>query len=162
MLFTGTHELSIDDKGRIAIPSHYRSRLDPAKEGQGFYAVLLNGQVLALYTERGFEQLAEQLDRSERLPGSVIEYERAQFPLAEYLDVDKQGRVRLPQQLLQITGLAGEVVVQGVRDHMEICLKSEWQERLKQILSNPKLLMNPREAMRNTAPPTPPASPGQH
>jgi MraZ protein len=149
LLFVGTHELSIDDKGRVAIPSQMRSRLVPAKDGQGLYGVLLNGPVLALYTERGFEQLAEQLDRSERLPGQVIEYERAQFPLAEFLEIDKQGRVRLPQHLLTETGLAGEVAVIGVRDHMEIHPLGAWKLKRQQILATPGLLMNPREVMRN-------------
>jgi MraZ protein len=158
LLFVGNHELSIDDKGRMAFPSPWRARLDPARDGKGLYSVVLNGPVLALYTERGFEQLAEALDRSERPTSEVVAYERAFFSLAEYLEIDKQGRVQLPRRLLNRIALSGDVVAYGMKDHAEILPLEQANAFIDRALSNQGLLVTPREIMRAASQPTRPAA----
>ena len=90
MLFTGTYEHTIDAKQRVAVPADIRERLDPQRDGEALYAVVLEGPTLCLYTERQFEQRAEQLDNSERSPEEVLQYERMFYALARRLELDKQ------------------------------------------------------------------------
>ena len=149
MLFVGTYEHTIDAKQRLAVPSEIRDGLKPERDGETFYAVLLEGPTLALYTERGFEKRAEELDRSERSPEEVLLYERIFYSNAARLEIDKQGRIRLPERLLNQVGLKRDVVLIGVKDHLEIHDREAWLKQMDDLLkSRQDLLMNPRRAMK--------------
>jgi len=148
LLFTGTYEHAIDAKQRLAIPSDIRDRLNPERDGQGFYAVLTEGPTLCLYTERGFERRAEELEDSDLPPEQVLEYERFFFANARRVELDKQGRIRLPEQLLKRTDLQRDVVLIGVKDHLELHDRESYYQRMSQMLEDrPDLLMNPRRVI---------------
>jgi MraZ protein len=166
LLFTGTFEHAIDAKQRLAIPSEVRDRINPEADGEALYAMIGQGlpiavtddgeqqtgsgsKALCLYTERGFEQRAEQLDHSELPSDDVLMYERMMFPLARRVDLDKQGRVRLPETLLKLAELDKDVVLIGVKDHLEIHDRARWNAYLTQMLNQrPELLRNPRQLMK--------------
>ncbi|MHC4995686.1 MAG: division/cell wall cluster transcriptional repressor MraZ, partial [Planctomycetota bacterium] len=120
MLFVGTFELTIDAKQRMAIPADVRDRLPGDAVGQAFYCVMQEGPTLCLYTEEGFEKRARELDESERPPEEILLYEQMFYANARRLEVDKQGRVRLPERLLEMAGLGKDVVVLGVKDHLQV------------------------------------------
>lgn len=149
MLFVGTYEHAIDAKQRLAIPSEIRGQMEASGEGDSLYAVLLEGPTLGLYTARGFEKRAEQLDDSPRDAEDVLAYEQLFYALAQRLEVDKQGRVRLPERLMELANLGRDVVIIGVKDHLEIHNREAWNQKMKNLLSGrPDLLMNPRRVMR--------------
>src|SRR5690606_13325836 len=91
---------------------------------------------------------AGQLENS-RLPArELLEYERLFFSTAEQVEIDKQGRIRLPESLLKWTRLSTEVKVLGVNDRIEVRPREEWDRKLGDTLENhPDRFMNPREAM---------------
>ncbi|MFW6059025.1 MAG: division/cell wall cluster transcriptional repressor MraZ [Phycisphaeraceae bacterium] len=154
MVFTGTYEHTIDSKNRLAIPSDIRHQIQRqmgAAEGDAIYLYVTLGedQSLSLYTEEGFEQRARELDNSELAPQDLLDYERMLFSLARRAELDKQGRVRLPENLLKQTGLGSEVVLLGVKDHLEVRDRKSWMDHVQQVLQQqPQMLMNPRRAMR--------------
>lgn len=152
MLFTGTYQHTIDAKNRLAVPSEVRRRLAPEAGPEApvfMYVTMGESETLCLYAERDFEKRAEQLDASEMDSDELLEYERLMFSLAERVELDAQGRVRLPENLLQMSKLGTDVVLIGVKDHLEIRDRSSWQAYVKQKLAaNPRILMNPRRAMR--------------
>ena len=154
MVFTGTFEHTIDAKNRLAIPSEIRASLrdsgDPSRpERVHLYVTLGEGNALCLYTEQGFEQRAIELDNSELEADQLLAYERIFFSLARRVEVDKQGRIRLPESILKMTDLSPEVVLIGVKDHIEIRDRQTWQTHVQQLLSaSPQILMNPRRAMK--------------
>ncbi len=149
MLFVGTYEHTIDAKQRLAIPSDIRDRLASSDEGDALYAVLQEGATLCLYTERGFEKRAEQLDDSERDAEELLLYEQMFYSLAQRVEIDKQGRVRLPERVVEMAGLGKEVVVLGVKDHLEVHDRTTWREKMDRFLAERKdLLQNPRRIMK--------------
>lgn len=154
MVFTGTYEHTIDTKNRLAIPADIRSQVQRevgATEGDAvfMYVTLGDDQALSLYTEQGFEQRARELDSSELDAEELLAYERLLFSLARRVEIDRQGRVRLPENLLKQAGLESEVVLLGVKDHLEVRSRRAWQEHVQRMLrERPQLLMNPRRAMR--------------
>ncbi len=148
MLFTGTYEHSIDAKQRLAIPAEVRETLDAQRDGASLYVVLSEGPTLCVYTEAGFQKRADELDDSTLPPEEVLEYERFFFSLARRVELDKQGRVRLPEQLLKMVDLKRDVVLIGVKDHLEIHDRESWYEQFRAKLSQkPQLLMNPRRVV---------------
>ena len=158
MVFTGTYEHSIDQKNRLAIPAEIRSQIQrDLGEGQdGAVSVYVvaggsdrAGSLLSLYTEESFEKQAARLDESQQEPEDVLEYETLVFSLARKVELDKQGRIRLPESLKQRAGLGSDVVILGAKDHVEIRDRASWNAYVEQRLrERPDLLRNPRLAMR--------------
>lgn len=150
MVFTGTYEHAIDAKNRLAIPSDIRRDLQRGLgtgEGDGavLYCVLGGADVLCLYTEPGYQRLAEDLRRSDIDPEELLAYEEVFYANSKRIEMDSAGRVRLPEHLLQQTGLSGEVVIAGAGDHLKIRDRVAWRSRLDAVLKDrPNLLVNPR------------------
>ena len=129
MIFAGHHEHSIDAKHRLAIPAKFRSRLDPDRDGTGFYIV--PGQpstTLWLYTERHFERLSAR-PSSDLIPDeNQLRFEQLFYPWAELVDLDGQGRILVPERMLRRAGLGRDVVICGVRDHLEIWPREQFEK----------------------------------
>lgn len=149
MLFTGEYEHTIDAKQRLAIPSEIRSRLDPAEHGEAFYVGPGPNGYLWLWPEKTFEQLAASLEQS-LLPGEEsMEFEEMLFSQAARLEIDKAGRVRLPERSLQWAGLGTSVVVLGVRDHLELRDPADWYARREEKLAKQgQIILRARRAMQ--------------
>lgn len=131
MVFAGYFEHAIDAKNRLAIPAKIRGRLDPERDGKGF--VIVPGQPadrLWLYTERRFEDLAAQADSALIPDDDQLRFEQVFFPLAEYLDLDNQGRILVPERMRKRARLDREVVICGVRDHLEIRRRDEFEKEI--------------------------------
>ena len=150
MVFTGTYEHTIDAKNRLAIPAEIRSQIRRAAgDSKQLYVTLGEGQALCLYTEQEFERRATQLDESDRAADEILTYETLFYSLARQVEMDKNGRVRLPENLLDMVKLGTEVVLLGVKDHLEIRDRTTWRQYVEQaIAADPRILMNPRRAMR--------------
>jgi len=130
MIFTGHHEHGIDGKNRLAIPAKWRSRLDPERDGAGFYIVPGSpATTLWLYTERHFEALAEQFQSALIPDENMLRFEQEFFPRADLVDVDSQGRILIPEKMLKAAGLGKDVVVCGVRDHIEVLSREEFEKQ---------------------------------
>ena len=148
MLFVGTYEHTIDAKQRLAIPADVRQQLEAAAQ-RALYCVLIEGPTLAIYTESGFQKRADELDHSERPAEEVLLYEQMFYSNAARVELDTQGRVRIPDRLLQMAGLERDVVLIGVKDHLELHDRETWNKRMQEMLARrPDLLMNPRMAMK--------------
>ena len=158
MVFHGTHELVIDSKNRMAIPSGIRAELQHAAESPHatlhLVVTLGEGRALSLYTRQGFEQHAANLDQSELDPEALLVYERLLFSLSLLVEIDKQGRILLPEVLLQRAGLSAQskVVLIGAKDHLEVHDRDAWNAYVQRMLDkHGGALMNPRRAMRKQA-----------
>ena len=154
MVLTGTYEHTIDAKHRLAIPAEIRAQVRRPAGGKTdgttyLYVTLGEGQALCLYTEEEFQKRSDELDQSDRAPDDVLAYETLFYSLARRVEMDKNGRVRLPEKLLEMAKLDPQVVVLGVKDHLEIRDRAAWAQHVEQTLATmPQILMNPRRAMR--------------
>lgn len=129
MLLTGTFKRAIDEKQRIAIPKRFREAITPPEqETPILYIAPGTDGSLTLYTEESFTRLAEQLDRGSPTGKDVRAFSRLFFSRAESVDVDRQGRIRIPAELAQLASLQSEAVLIGVRDRMEIWDTQKWHE----------------------------------
>lgn len=119
MLFTGTYELTIDSKNRLSIPAGVRSAMDPERDGSRFYLVPGSRRgTLSLYGDHYYESYSERYHASLPPAQEKEDFEDLFYSVAALLDVDKQGRVVLPQRLLDFAGVAGAVTLTGARDHL--------------------------------------------
>jgi len=129
MLLTGTFSRSIDQKLRVAIPKRLRTGLAFA-QNEGVYAAPGTDQSLAIYTEEAFGRLAERLAGLSPTREDVRAFTRLFYARAQRVEIDRQGRVRVPAELAQLAGLRKEVVLLGVQDHLELWAADRWQTYL--------------------------------
>ncbi len=132
MPFTGQAEATIDAKQRLAIPSELRSRLVLDLHGQGFYLIMGPNNALWLWPEKTFERMAEELEPSLMPGAAMMEFDEVMFPDARHLVIDKTGRIRIPDDMLEDAGICKEVVVLGVRNHIELRDPAEWAQMRQQ------------------------------
>ena len=129
----GEYRHSIDAKGRVALPARFRAKLGgTVVVGRGF------GRELVVYSEDGYESFLEKIAGLDRFKGKVRDVQRVFAASARAVDVDKAGRLNLPDQLVEWAGLEQEAVVIGDVDHAEIWSPAEWQgfqERTTDIAS---------------------------
>ncbi len=137
MLFTGQFEHTIDSKNRLAIPAEVRSRWEPVRDGTTWFAVPWTGGVIRLYPETAFHARAASGELTLTPDEDEAELQATLFGLARQLDVDGSGRIRLPEEMLELTGLPTEVVLVGAGDRLEVRDRASWRaskaERLAQL-----------------------------
>ena len=131
MALTGTWPRSLDEKGRLAVPKRVRDELggDSLTE---LFVTQWTDKSLALFTPTEFEQLARRM--SEKSPTKdVRNYMRLFYARADQVDLDKQGRVRVPERLRTFADLSRDVVLLGVNDHAEIWDAARWDIYFKEL-----------------------------
>lgn len=127
MLLTGTFHRALDEKQRVAIPKRLRESLP---EAAVLYVAPGTDGSLALYTEDSFEALGSDVGRASPNGQDVRAFSRLFYAQAQRVEVDRQGRVRIPAELAELAGLSREIVLLGVRDHLEIWERVRWEEYL--------------------------------
>ncbi|MEQ8716034.1 MAG: cell division/cell wall cluster transcriptional repressor MraZ [Acidimicrobiales bacterium] len=122
--FLGTHERSLDDKGRLALPVPFRSHL-----GDTCFATRAPGAAcLGVWTAEDFQRTLGRLrERVRNGEASTNQLRRFAAGAAE-LRQDSQGRVVLPSHLRDAVGLDREVMVIGAGDRVEVWDPQRWTE----------------------------------
>jgi MraZ protein len=131
MLLTGAYARAIDEKLRIAIPKHFRDRFAKSPRGRLFVAPGTDGS-LAIYCEETFARLAERLAQASPTAADVRAFSRLFFAGAQAVEIDSQGRIRIPAELAQWARLGKEAMLIGVQDHLELWERASWQSYLAQ------------------------------
>src|SRR5262245_16269436 len=132
MLLTGTYPRTLDDKKRLGLPKRIREQLgDPTR----LFVTPGQDQSLLIYSQADLERRAEKLDQSPATDAEVRVFRRLFFAQAETVEVDRNGRVLIPERLVQFAGLTHEVILLGVRDHLEVWEAGRWQQYVSQNAS---------------------------
>ncbi len=135
MILHGEYELSIDDKNRFLIPAEIRRRMNPERDGEAFYLVIGPDRRPWMYTERYYDSLSSEIP-AELSPGrDRLAFDRRMYGTAVLLEPDKQGRVLMPESARKRTELSKEVTLVGVRDHLEIWNRPEWEAERERLFA---------------------------
>ena len=120
-MFTGEYEHSIDAKGRIIVPAKCRDEL-----GESFTVTLGLDGCLFVYPDKEWESFVEKL---KNLPGNKEGRQLQRYFLAgaASCEMDKQGRILIPQKLRDAAGLTKDIVFVGVISKLEIWSKEKWE-----------------------------------
>ena len=130
MILTGTYHRSLDEKKRLAIPKRLREELGDSGKACLFIAPDTD-QALSIYTESTFEALAGNSPDSLKDPVSARNLLRLRYSRAARLELDGQGRIRIPERLVEFARLQTDVVLLGVRDHVELWDQEHWNSFLE-------------------------------
>jgi MraZ protein len=135
MMLTGAFARSLDEKQRVAIPKRLREALN-CETQRGIYIAPGTDQSLALYTEEAFARLADRLAQASPTRQDVRTFNRLFYARAQRVELDSQGRVRIPPELAEMAQLDKEVMLLGVQDHMEVWAADRWKSYLDQRQAN--------------------------
>lgn len=120
-MFMGEHNHTVDAKGRIIVPAKFREEL-----GEEFVVTLGLDGCLFVYPNNEWISFVNEL---KGLPGSkeARQLQRYFMAGAATCEVDKQGRILIPQKLRDHAGLDKELVFVGVLNKIEIWSKERWE-----------------------------------
>lgn len=122
-MFIGEYHHTLDEKGRMSVPAKFRADL-----AQG--AVVTRGldRSLFLYPKDEWQKLAEKLAALPFGQSDTRAFARLMLAGAMEVEVDKSGRVLLPEYLRSYAGLSKDVVVAGLYNRLEIWDEAVWKD----------------------------------
>lgn len=127
-MFLGQFQHTLDEKGRLTIPARFRELLDG-----GAYITQGLDQCLVVMTSTSFAQTMADLSAMNMADPNARLLRRVILSNAYPIDMDKAGRMLVPQQLREFAGLNGEAIVAGQGDYFEVWSTSAWNDQMKQI-----------------------------
>lgn len=122
-MFIGEYYYNLDNKNRLAMPSKFR---DSFKDG----AVITKGldNCLFVYTKKEWNKLVEKLANLPISQAKSRAFSRLMLAGAMDVNLDKQGRMIMPDYLKQFAGLGKKLVVAGLYNRLEIWDEKMWSK----------------------------------
>ena len=120
-MFLGEYTYTIDDKKRLAIPANFRQQL-------GKRAVITRGldNCLFLYPMKDWKELAEKLAKLPLSQADARGFARIMLAGAMEVNLDRLGRILIPDYLKKYASLQKKVIVAGLYNRIEIWDEKKW------------------------------------
>ncbi|CFX62372.1 MraZ [Syntrophomonas zehnderi OL-4] len=120
-MFLGEYQHSLDTKARVIIPAKFREEL-----GLKFVATKGLDNCIFIYPLDEWQVIEKKLRALPFTRADVRSFARFFFSGASELEIDKQGRVLLPQNLREYANIDKELVIIGVGARLEIWSSENW------------------------------------
>lgn len=133
MMFRGANKVTLDAKGRVAVPARYRERLAAACESQ-LVLTVDRGPCLLVYPLPDWEVIERELMAAGNLRPEVRRLQQLLIGHATEVELDGHGRVLVPQALREFAGLDGAAMFVGQGHRFEIWDEARWSARRDAIL----------------------------
>lgn len=127
-MFLGQYQHSLDNKGRLTIPARYRELLS-----EGAYITQGFDRNLMVMTASAFHAISVRVNQESVTDPAARSLRRLFFSRGERVEVDRAGRILIPQFLRDAAGLEGEAVIVGSGDYFEIWSPAIWNEQSAQL-----------------------------
>jgi MraZ protein len=128
-MFLGQFQHNLDDKGRLMVPARYRDLLAAgAFITQGF------DKCLMVMTDAYFKQVYERINNMNLADSTARMLRRLILSNAYPVEVDKVGRILVPQNLREFLGItSGELTVAGQGEYFEVWTPAEWKVQMDNL-----------------------------
>jgi MraZ protein len=131
-MFLGQYRHTFDAKNRLTVPARFRELLEGgAFITQGF------DKALMVLTTIAFEQLYTRINSMNITDPMARHLRRMILGNANQLEIDKSGRILIPQYLRAMAPLEGEAVLVGQGDYFEIWSPNNWQQE-EEVIQDPE------------------------
>ncbi len=148
-MFRGEYSLSLDAKGRLAIPSRYRERLVEDCGGKLIVTISLLERCLVVYPYPRWQRIEDELKDLPALDSQAQAINHLLIGHAVDCDMDSNGRVLLSQALRSFAGLDKRIMMVGQVDKFEIWDDALWSRRRDELLEAvPALHREPSDVLR--------------
>jgi len=130
--FKGKSFHTINDAGRVSIPSKFRDVLK-TKYGDESLILVTLGSHIAAFPIYEWQKLEKMWEENPPRDAQGKKFLRYLYSTAEDCSIDRQGRVLIPNMLREKTGLNSECVIVGHMNKIEIWPKSKWDQEFEDI-----------------------------
>lgn len=127
-MFLGQYRHALDEKARITLPAKFRPQF-----GAGLVMTAGTEPCIWVYPAEEFARLAERINALPVTGQEAAAFRRLIYGNAFDANMDKQGRVVLPEKLRRYAGIETEVVVTGVGRFVEIWSPAGWDRAQEAI-----------------------------
>lgn len=129
-MFRGNNPATVDDKGRLKIPTAFRTELDE-QYGQDFFVTSLNGESAWIYPLPAWVKIEEKLATLPSMNKAKKHFLDRTNYWGQMSRTDSQGRVLIPALLRDSAGMQGEVAVLGYLTYLEVWNMERYREYLE-------------------------------
>ena len=127
-MFRGVTKVTLDAKGRLAIPTRYRERLGSRCDGQ-LVATVDRDYCLLVYPLPDWEEIERKLVRLPSLNKQARRLQRLMVGHATEVDIDGHGRILLSRELREFAALERQAVLIGQGNKFELWDEDRWNEK---------------------------------
>ncbi len=124
-MFRGATKVTLDAKGRLAIPTRYRERIATRCDGE-LVVTLDRDHCLLIYPLPDWEEIERKLVRLPSLQKRSREMQRIMLGYATEVDVDGAGRILLSRELREVAGLERTAMLIGQGHKFELWDEERW------------------------------------
>jgi MraZ protein len=129
-MLRGSSLAKIDDKGRLKIPSTFRTLLEE-RFGPDLYVTSLDGEFVRLYPLPTWLELEKKIAALPSLEPAVQRFLNVINYYGQTARMDRQGRVLIQPLLRERAQMSGEVAILGQQRHLDVWNRSRFEARLK-------------------------------
>jgi MraZ protein len=133
-MFRGVNAIQIDEKGRMAIPTRYRPKLEQEASGQLVVTIDTEVQCLLLYPLPVWESIEQKIEALPSFNRAARRIQRLLMGHATEVSLDSHGRILVPQLLREYAGLQKAVMLVGQGKKFEIWDETQWNEARNSLL----------------------------
>ena len=133
-MFRGVTILNLDAKGRMAVPTKYRDRLQSTVEGQLVVTLDMSDPCLLIYPVTEWEEIERKLVRLPSLNKQAARLKRLLLGHASEVELDSHGRILLPPALRELVNLEKRIILLGQGNKFEVWDEQTWNDRRDQWL----------------------------
>jgi MraZ protein len=125
-MFIGEFHHTLDEKNRVSIPKKFRQDLDDG-------LVITRGLdgCLYIYTKSEWNEKAEQIASLPMTKRDARAFQRHMFSGAMDMQMDKQGRIVMPDYLKKESEIDKKLVITGIYDRLEVWNEEKWNKYLE-------------------------------
>ena len=141
-MLIGEFTHSLDSKGRTALPSKFK-----ADFGNKVFLTRGLDNCLSVYTAKSWKEISKKLSALSIAKSSQRGFSRFMLSGAVETNLDKQGRILIPEALRKFAGLSKKIVWTGNGDNAEIWDEKKWEEYLSGNTKNPEKMAESLEGI---------------
>jgi MraZ protein len=129
-MLRGSSLAKIDDKGRLKVPSTFRSILEE-RFGPDLFVTSLNGEFVRLYPLPTWMEVEKKLSALPSLEPAVQRFLNVINYYGQMTRMDRQGRVLIQPLLREHAQMSGEVAVLGQQQHLDVWNRARFESKLQ-------------------------------
>jgi len=128
-VFRGINAINLDAKGRMAVPSRYRGRLEEDARGQLVVTIDTEDECLLLYPLPRWEEIEKKIQALPSFNKAARRIQRLLIGHATDVELDSSGRILLPAPLREYAAMNKKVILVGQGPRLEIWSDDHWHAK---------------------------------
>ena len=129
-MFKGIHNMNLDGKGRLTIPSKYRSTIIDQVNGNMVITIDSEEKCLLLYPSTAWRKIQDKINNLPSFNKNAKRIQRLLIGHAEYLEMDASGRVLISKPLINFAEMTKKITLIGQGEKFEIWSDDVWNSRV--------------------------------